>query len=163
MVKIRRFAVCSLHYWQTVSSRRGPIYRARIYECTHVMGGEYTYLIMWKCVFGNARIRARWIGPLLSWVNATHSRGVSWVFHSVFVDFSQSVRCIIAIRATHYYNMCNAKLKTIRNVIATCSPPILWICNALWKTGCNLFVLWLLCIQKTKRGFLQHKNPLFAR
>ena len=30
-------------------------------------------------------------------------------------------------------------------------------------TGCNLFVLWLLRIQKTKRGFLQHKNPLFAR
>jgi len=76
---------------------------------------------------------------------------------------SQCVRCIIAIRATHYYNMCNAKWKTIRNVIATCSPPILWICNALWKTGCNLFVLWVLRIQKTKRGFLQHKNPLFAR
>jgi len=45
----------------------------------------------------------------ISWVNATHSRGVSWVFRGVFVDFSPCVRCIIAIRATHYYNMCNAK------------------------------------------------------
>ena len=41
--------------------------------------------------------------------DATHSRGVSWVFRGVFVDFSPCVRCIIAIRATHYYNMCNAK------------------------------------------------------
>jgi len=54
----------------------------------------------------------------------------SWVFRGVFTTHSPCVRCIIAIRATHYYNMCNAKWKTIRNVIVTCSPPILWICNA---------------------------------
>ena len=39
------FRVCSLGYrnpfamfWQTVRSRRGPIYRARIYVNTHEMG-----------------------------------------------------------------------------------------------------------------------------
>ena len=31
--------------------------------------------------------------------------GVSWCVRG----FSPCVRCIIAIRATHYYNMCNAK------------------------------------------------------
>ena len=53
------FAECSQRYcnplaakWQSVSSRRGPIYRARIYECTHEMGNVNGYLIMWKCVFG---------------------------------------------------------------------------------------------------------------
>jgi len=44
------FTVCSLHYrrpsaakWQSVSSRRGPIYRARIYECTHEIGNGNVY------------------------------------------------------------------------------------------------------------------------
>ena len=52
--------------WQSVSSCRGrfivPVYR----KIHTKWGGEYAYLIMWKCVFGNAnmilgyvRIRAR--------------------------------------------------------------------------------------------------------
>jgi len=49
---------------QTVSSRRGPIYRARIYVNPHVMGQGNAYLVMGICIFGYARIRARWIGPL---------------------------------------------------------------------------------------------------
>jgi len=44
---------------QTVSSRRGPIYRARIYEYTHVMRKGNAYLVMEICIFDNARIRAR--------------------------------------------------------------------------------------------------------
>ena len=56
---------------------------------------------------------------------ATNFVGERHTFTGCFVGVSWCVRCIIAIRATHYYNMCNAKLKTIRNVIATCSPPIL--------------------------------------
>ena len=36
---------------QTVSSRRGPIYRARRYVNNHKMGNENAYLIMWKCVY----------------------------------------------------------------------------------------------------------------
>ena len=52
---------------QAVSSRRGPIYRARIYVNTHVMGTGNAYLIMWKyaylvmeiCIFGYVRIRAQ--------------------------------------------------------------------------------------------------------
>ena len=31
--------------WQTVSSRRGPIYRARIYENTHEMANGYVRVI----------------------------------------------------------------------------------------------------------------------
>ena len=50
------FAECSPRNWQTVSSCRGPIYRARIYVNTHEMGDEYAHLIMGKCVFGNANM-----------------------------------------------------------------------------------------------------------
>ena len=46
--------------------------------------------------------------------------------------------------------------------LAWCSLPILCIYNASCKIGRNLFVLWLLRIRKTKRGFLQHKNHTFA-
>ena len=35
---------------QTVSSRRGPIYRARIYVNTHVMGNGNVRVVMWICV-----------------------------------------------------------------------------------------------------------------
>ena len=38
--------------WQSVSSCRGPIYRARIYGNTHEMENGNAYLIMWKHVFG---------------------------------------------------------------------------------------------------------------
>ena len=34
------FVECSPRNWQIVRSRRGPIYRARIYENTHKMGDE---------------------------------------------------------------------------------------------------------------------------
>ena len=37
-------------FWQSVSSRRGPIYRARIYECTHEMEDGNVRAMMWKCV-----------------------------------------------------------------------------------------------------------------
>ena len=33
-------------FWQSVRSRRGPIYRAREYEYTHKMGNENAYAIM---------------------------------------------------------------------------------------------------------------------
>ena len=32
-------------FWQTVSSRRGPIYRARIYENTRKMRNEHTCVV----------------------------------------------------------------------------------------------------------------------
>ena len=32
-------------FWQSVSSRRGPIYRARIYENTHEMGNGNAYAL----------------------------------------------------------------------------------------------------------------------
>ena len=51
---------------QSVSSCRGPIYRARIYVNTHEMGRGNACAVMWKCIFGNGicvfvyvRIRAR--------------------------------------------------------------------------------------------------------
>ena len=43
--------------WQTVSSRRGPIYRARIYVYTHVMGNGNACAVMWKCVFNETDTR----------------------------------------------------------------------------------------------------------
>ena len=58
------FTVCSLHYRrpsaafsQTVRSRRGPIYRARIYVYTHKMTNGNVCVMMWKCVFNNVKTR----------------------------------------------------------------------------------------------------------
>ena len=53
-----------------------------------VRWNEYMDLIMRKCVFGYARIRARWIGPLrlaectwcISWANVNFPRNVRNVF-----------------------------------------------------------------------------------
>lgn len=42
---------------QTVSSCRGPIYRARIYENTHVMGNENVCAVKWKRIFNNVKTR----------------------------------------------------------------------------------------------------------
>ena len=44
---------------QTVSSRRGPIYRARISVYTHEMTNGYVRVVMWKCVFYNVDMRVR--------------------------------------------------------------------------------------------------------
>ena len=44
---------------QTVSSCRGPIYRARIYVDTHEMRNGNAFLVMGICIFGYVRIRAR--------------------------------------------------------------------------------------------------------
>ena len=70
---------------------------------------EYAYLVM----LGHGRDES---APTPDGMFATHfvgvrhhSRNVSWVFRGVFTTHSPCVRCIIAIRATHYYNMCNAK------------------------------------------------------
>ena len=43
--------------WQSVSSRRGPIYRARIYVYTHKMTNGNACAVMWKCVFNNVKTR----------------------------------------------------------------------------------------------------------
>jgi len=42
---------------QTVSSRREPIYRARIYEYTHEMGDGNAYSVKWICVFDDVNMR----------------------------------------------------------------------------------------------------------
>ena len=42
---------------QTVSSRRGPIYRAREYEYTHKMGNGNAYSVKWICVFDDVKTR----------------------------------------------------------------------------------------------------------
>ena len=42
---------------QTVSSRRGPIYRARIYVNTHEMANGNVRAVIWKCVFNNVKTR----------------------------------------------------------------------------------------------------------
>jgi len=43
--------------WQFISSRREPIYRARIYEYTHEMGNECTCAVKWICVFDDVKTR----------------------------------------------------------------------------------------------------------
>ena len=43
-------------FWQFVSSRRGPIYRARIYENTHEMTNGNVRTVMWKRIFNNVEM-----------------------------------------------------------------------------------------------------------
>ncbi|WP_311569134.1 hypothetical protein [Prevotella pallens] len=37
----------------------------------------------------------------------------------MFTTNSRNVRCSIPIRATHYYNICNASSQTVHNIIIT--------------------------------------------
>ena len=53
------FAECSPRNWQSVRSRRGPIYRARIYVYTHKMTNGNACAVVWKCVFNNVKTRIR--------------------------------------------------------------------------------------------------------
>ena len=60
------FTVCLLGYhnplvtlWQTVSSRRGPIYRARISVNAHKMGNRNAFAMKRICVFDNVEMCLR--------------------------------------------------------------------------------------------------------
>ena len=52
-----RYRRPSAAFSQTVRSRRGPIYRARIYVYTHKMTNGNVCVMMWKCVFNNVKTR----------------------------------------------------------------------------------------------------------
>ena len=56
----QRYRKTSAALSQTVSSRRGPIYRARIYVYTHEMENGNLRVVMWKCVFNNVKTHIRW-------------------------------------------------------------------------------------------------------
>ena len=45
---------------QTVRSRRGPIYRARIYENTYKMANGYVCAVKWIHIFNNVETRIWW-------------------------------------------------------------------------------------------------------
>ena len=115
------FRVCSLHYrnpfaafWQTVSSRRGrfivpsyPYISTKWRTEMRLRWNEYTYLMMCKCVFGNGKIRARWIGPY-AWRSVRGAfRGQTWIFCGVFVTCSLSACSIIVIQK---YGFCRVKV-----------------------------------------------------
>ena len=64
VVECGYFAECSPYYsnslaalWQTVSSRRGAIYRARISVNAHKMGDRSAFSMKRICVFDNGKIR----------------------------------------------------------------------------------------------------------
>ena len=100
------FGKPSAMFWQTVRSRRGrfivPAYMKTPTKWRtemRVRWFEYTYLIMWKHIFGYGNTRfcllqdtARWIGPLRL---AECSQPISWVFATL----SQTVSSIIANRS----------------------------------------------------------------
>ena len=54
-----RYRNPSAAFSQTVRSRRGPIYRARISVFTHKKGGGNVRAVVWKCVFNNVKTRIR--------------------------------------------------------------------------------------------------------
>ena len=47
-------------FWQTVSSCREPIYRARIYVYTHEMANGNAYSMKWMYIFNNVKTRVWW-------------------------------------------------------------------------------------------------------
>ena len=109
-------------------------------------------------IFGYAKIRARWIGPLrltecsqpISWVNATNS---------------PNVRCGIPIRATHYYNIYNTSSQTVRNIIVTRLQLVYFVIVTHSENKNPLFALQkpYFCTPKTpflacKKGFLLCKK-----
>ena len=65
-----------------------------------------TYLMTWICVFGNVRIRARWIGPY-AW------RIVRCAFHGVF-------RGYFRVFATHS--------QSVQNAFTECSQRVRYLC-----------------------------------
>ena len=167
-------------FWQSISSRREPIHCARIYECTHEMGNGNAYSVKWICVFDNARIRARWIGPY-AWRNVRNQfRGCSqryrrpsaafWQTVSsrrepiyrariyVFATHSQSVGTHLAIRQQHYRNPFRMPSRNVRNVFVFC---VLHIRRAkVWFLACKnpLFTLQKPPFWRARSGFLQSLN-----
>ena len=97
------FTECSPRNWQTVSSRRGPIYRARIYECTHEIGNGNAYSMKWMYIFNNVKTRVWWNGYvhlIMSGYGRDESvpyawRGVRCAFHGLFVGILRNVRHVI--------------------------------------------------------------------
>lgn len=89
---------------------------------------------MWKCVLGYGNIHF-WLCKNTGTMKRIH------VFNNVEMRFglcqdtgamnrsptpdgmfttnSRNVRCSIPIRATHYYNICNASSQTVHNIIIT--------------------------------------------
>ena len=57
---LAHFGRPSAAFWQSVSSRRGPIYRARIYENTHEMADGYVRVVKWIYIFNNVKTHIRW-------------------------------------------------------------------------------------------------------
>ena len=112
-------------FWQTVSSRRGPIYRARKYENTHEMGDGNAYSVKWICIFDYVRIRARWIVPY-AW------RNVSWVFSECSPHISWADVALLTIRSQR-----NGKPQAAVGADLSC--PHTWIHprNGRWKCMCG--------------------------
>ena len=88
---------------------------------------------MWICIFGNVRIRARWIGP---YALRGVSQPISWVFCVYFVGG----RCIIAARQQCCCNAFRIHSRSVRNV----------------------FVIWVLHIRRVKVWFLRCKSMVFV-
>ena len=85
---------------QTVSSCRGPIYRACIYVNAHEMEGGNACAVKWMCVFNNVNmficlckdtgtmnrpLRLAECSQPISWVSVGISRNVCWYFAECFV------------------------------------------------------------------------------
>ena len=102
-------AIRQQHYWQVVSSCRGrfiaPTYRntpTKLRTETRVRWNGYTYIIMWKCVFGemdmciclcqntgamNRPLRLAEYFVVISWVNVGCLRSVSWLFRGCSLHY----------------------------------------------------------------------------
>ena len=107
-------AICSQRYWQTVSSRRGPIYRARVYVfATHSQSVQNTFT---EC---SQRVRFLYV---------TYSHYKSMVFDVQKYGFCRAKRGFLSYKSMvfvfwtlHCYNPFATHLQSVSSVVAICS------------------------------------------
>ena len=128
----------------------GPIYRARIYENTHVMGRGNAYLIMWKHVCGNENVRIWWIG---------YTYMVMWNVHAVKwrhrFENEKNMYLVMRICVIGYVRIRARWIGPLR--LAECSQPISW-----WTWGIGgVFALYFVGVKKTFSKCSQRVRNLF--
>ena len=132
---------------------------------------------MWKCVLGYGNIHF-WLCKNTGTMKRIH------VFNNVEMRFglcqdtgamnrsptpdgmfttnSRNVRCSIPIRATHYYNICNASSQTVHNIIIT-RPQLVYFVIVTHSENKNpLFALQKPYFCTPKTPFLHAKKGVFA-
>ena len=116
-------------FWQTVSSRRGPIYRAHIYVYTHEMANGNAYAIMWMHVFDYANMYIWWCQDTGAMNRPLRLTECFVGVCGMFATYSLSVCYIFTMQK---YGFCATKVWFLacKNPLFTLQKPPFW--NAIY-------------------------------